>query len=479
VIEADGRLEVDLLRGAPWQIDAAGGIYRLEAREIELTTPFIARMPGQTVVSGPGIVRLADDTRPTSFTGHAPVQVSGPGRGGVWQLAAWRLDAVATAGSAPQLANLEAHGPTSFVMQRPAAQGGQERGVVHAPHWTMKPQGGGWTAVGGPGFDAEFTVPRQPAAWRVAGGTIELAGGGNRPERLFGSGGVVARGPDEMVAEAESVAWDASDANVLRLEGNPARMRQRGDVLEAPSLRLLRDQATLLAERDVVAEVTSVAGSSDALFGGKEPVHVKGTGASVPRDEKQPIEFDGPVQAWQGGTILRAARLTLQRSNSRLVADGEFVLRIESERPGQSRRTMRLSGDRLEYLARDRTALVTGGARFVEGAMTVQARELRMRGATAGGIEELQGEGNVVLFSERGTATADRLLWEGGEKGTILLIGEQELVTLKSPEGALTRSERVRYYLADGRFQTEGESGRALIEGKPAARPRPKDDEKK
>jgi hypothetical protein len=52
-------------------------------------------------------------------------------------------------------------------------------------------------------------------------------------------------------------------------------------------------------------------------------------------------------------------------------------------------------------------------------------------------------------------------------------------VTLKSPEGALTRSERVRYYLADGRFQTEGESGRALIEGKPAARPRPPRDEKK
>jgi hypothetical protein len=52
-------------------------------------------------------------------------------------------------------------------------------------------------------------------------------------------------------------------------------------------------------------------------------------------------------------------------------------------------------------------------------------------------------------------------------------------VTLKSPDGALTRSERVRYYLTDGRFQTEGESGRALIEGKPAARPRPADDEKK
>jgi lipopolysaccharide export system protein LptA len=479
VIEAEGRLEVDLQRGAPWQIDAAGGIYRLDAREIEITTPFVARMPGQTVFSGPGLLRLADDTRPASFTGNAPVQVSGPGQGGTWQLAAWRLEAVAAAGDGARLAGIEAYGPTSFVMRR-AAPGGEERGVVHAPRWSMKPQGSGWTAVGGPPFDAEFTVPRQPAAWTVTGGTIEIAGGsGDRPERLFGRGGVVARGPDGMVAEGDSVSWEANDPNVLRLEGGPARARQRGDVLEAPLLRLLRDQATLIAEREVVAEVASVAGSSDSLFSGKEPVHVKGTRATVPRDEKQPIEFAGPVQAWQGGTILRAARLSLQRAESRLVADGEFVLRIENERPGQPRRTMRLSGERLEYLSRERTAHVTGGARFVEGGMTVEASELRMRGAAGGGVEELEGEGNVVLASDKGTATADRLVWEGGEKGTILLIGEKELVTLKSPEGALTRSERVRYYLADGRFQTEGESGRALIEGKPAARPRPPRDEKK
>jgi lipopolysaccharide export system protein LptA len=480
VIEADGRLEVDLQQGAPWQIDAAGGVYRLDAREIEITTPFVARMPGQTVLSGPGLVRLADGKRPTSFTGNAPVLVSGPGQGGTWQLAAWRLEAVATAGGEARLAGIDADGPTSFVMRREAAGGGEERGVVHAPRWTIRPKGGGWQAVGGPGFDAEFTVPRQPAAWRVTGGTMELVGGhGDRPERLFGSGGVVARGPEEIVAEADSITWEATDPNVLRLEGNPARTRQRGDVMEAPVLRLLRDQATLIAERDVVAEVASVASGSDSIFSGKEPVHVKGTRATVPRDEKQPIEFAGPVQAWQGGTILRAARLTLQRAESRLIADGDFVLRIENERPGQARRTMRLSGERLVYLSRERSAHVTGGARFVEGAMTVDARELRMRGAPGGGIEHLEGEGGVVLSSERGTATADRLVWEGGEKGTILLVGEKELVTLKSPEGALTRSERVRYYLTDGRFQTEGESGRALIEGKPAARPRPADDEKK
>ena len=480
VIEAEGRLEVDLQRGAPWQIDASGGVYRLDAREIEITTPFVARMPGQTVFSGPGVVRLADGTRPASFAGSAPVQVSAPGQGGTWQLAAWRVDAVATAGGHGRLAGIEAHGPTSFVVRRAAAGGGEERGVVHAPRWTMKPRGSGWQAVGGPGFDAEFTVPRQPAAWKVTGGTMEVVGGnGDRPERLVGSGGVVARGPDDLVAEGESVVWESTDPNVLRLEGNPARTRQRGDVMEAPVLRLLRDQATLIAERDVVAEVASVASASDSIFSGKEPVHVKGTRATVPRDEKQPIEFAGPVQAWQGGTILRAARLTLLRAESRLVADGEFVLRIENERPGQARRTMRLSGERLEYLSRERTARVTGGARFVEGPMTVEARELRMRGAPGGGVEHLEGEGNVVLSSEKGTATADRLIWEGGEKGTILLVGEKELVTLKSPDGALTRSERVRYYLTDGRFQTEGESGRALIEGKPAARPRPAGDEKK
>ncbi len=480
VIEVDGRLEVDLERGAPWQIDAAGGIYRLDAREIELTTPFVARMPGQTVYSGPGIVRLATDKRPASFTGNAPVQVSGPHQGGTWQLAAWRVEAVATAGSGARLAGIEALGPTSFVMRREAAGGGEERGVVHAPRWTMTPRGSGWQATGGPGFEAEFTVPRQPAGWKVTGGTMEVqGGGGDRPEHLVGRGGVVARGPDDMVAEAETVEWDAAEPNVLRLEGTPARTRQRGDSMEAPVLRLLREQATLIAERGVVAEVASVVSSSDTIFGGKEPVHVKGSSATVPRDERQPIEFSGPVQAWQGGTILRSARLELLRAESRFVADGEFVLRLENERPGQPRRTMRLSGVRLEYLSRERTARVTGGARFVEGPMTVEARELRMRGAPGGGVEHLEGEGGVVLTSEKGTATADRLIWEGGDTGTILLVGEQELVTLKSPEGALTRSERVRYYLADGRFQTEGESGRALIEGKPAARPRSANDGKK
>jgi len=256
----------------------------------------------------------------------------------------------------------------------------------------------------------------------------------------------VARGPDDLLAEGESVVWEQTDANVLRLEGNPARARQRGDVMEAPVLRLLRDQATLIAERDVVAEVASVASASDSIFSGKEPVHVKGTRATVPRDEKQPIEFAGPVQAWQGGTILRAARLTLQRAESRLVADGEFVLRIENERPGQARRTMRLSGERLEYLSRERTARVTGGARFVEGPMTVEAKELRMRGAQGGGVEHLEGEGSVVLSSEKGTATADGSSGRGAKKGTILLVGEKELVT---PEIARRRAhpERARALL--------------------------------
>jgi hypothetical protein len=84
-----------------------------------------------------------------------------------------------------------------------------------------------------------------------------------------------------------------------------------------------------------------------------------------------------------------------------------------------------------------------------------------------------------VLTSDKGTATADRLVWEGGEKGTVLLVGERELVTLKSPDGAVTKSERVRYYLDGGRFQTESGTGRALIEGKPGAMRKPTDDGKR
>lgn len=468
-LEAQGRLEIDSTRGQPGQVDAAGGIYRIDAREIELTTPFVVRTPGETIFSGPGLLRLRTAERPAHLTGTAPVQITGLDPRGSWQLAAWKIEAQGTATDAATLAGVEVWGPSSLLLRR-ATPTGEDRGAVRAPHWTLAPNGGGWQARGGPGFDALFNTTQRPGQWRITGESIEVsAGGSERLERLVGRGNVVARGPDELSAEAETVTWQGSEPKVLRLEGSPARTRQRGDMVEAPLLRLLRDEGTLVAERGVIAEVASVASAEDSVFSGEGPVHVKGSRAVLPQVPTEPIVFHGPVQAWQGETILRASELRLHRDEDRLVADGEFVLRLDIQRPGEPRRTLRLSGDVLEYFAAERRALVRGSARFVEGTMTVDAARLSIRGAPGGGIEHLEGEGSVRLTSDKGVASADRLVWEGGEEGTVLLVGEKELVTVRSPDGAVTRGERVRYYLADEHFQTEGGSGRAVIEGKPGA----------
>ncbi len=479
-VETEGRLEIDYARGQPGQVDAAGAIYRIDAGEVELTTPFVVRTPGETIFSGPGVLHLKRPERPAHFSGTAPVQVTGLDPRGSWQLAAWRIEAEGTALDASSLAGIEVWGPSSLVVRR-ATPTGEDRGAVRSPHWTLAPEksGRGWLARGGPGFDAQFNTTQRPGEWYITGDAIEVsAGGDERLERLVGSGRVVARGPDEISAEAETVTWLGSEPKVLRLEGAPARTRQRGDMVEAPLLRLLRDEGALVAERGVIAEVASVASAGDSVFTGKGPVHVKGSRAVLPQVPTRPVVFSGPVQAWQGETILRSSELRLYRAENRLVADGSFVLRLDLERPGQPRRTLRLSGESLEYLAAERRALVRGGARFEEGPMAVDAAQLSIRGAEGGGIEYLEGEGAVRLVSEKGTANADRLVWEGGETGTILLIGEKELVTVRSAEGAITRGERVRYYLADGHFQTEGGSGRAVIEGKPGTMKRNGEDRK-
>ncbi|MBP7148002.1 MAG: LPS export ABC transporter periplasmic protein LptC [Acidobacteria bacterium] len=468
LIEATGALKLELLGANPVQVDAARARYRLAAGEIIFDEPFRARMQGRTLLSGPGSLTLPREGRSGRFSGEGPVVASGSTATGSWQMVgtALRVDG----STANDVAHAELAGPASLVT-RSSSRDGLQNATLRAREWKIDSRPGSSHATGGPGFDGVLLLPAAggPERYLVGGEWIDLRGGAHGIESVVARNRVVLTGRDGERAEGAHVTWERREPSLVALSGSPARARRSGDLLEAPRLRLLRDRGLLVGEDGALAEIANMSRSGGALFGGDEPVRVRSQRVTIPDDPAAPIVFEGPVQAWQGQSTLRAENMQYLRAANRLIAEGGVNLRSEVGE-GERRRTVRLQSAKLDYRAGERVAELTGGATYEEPSGRVAAREMTLRLAPKGGLENLEARGEVTLAGRGANGEADRLVWDGGEAGSVLLIGETRQVTLRSPNGEITRSSRVRYHPQDGRVESEGSGGRTLIEGKPAGR---------
>ncbi|RMF75770.1 MAG: hypothetical protein D6738_02965 [Acidobacteria bacterium] len=473
IVETRGGMELHLGAGTPWRIDAARALYRLGPGELVLPGAFRARQPDRSIVAAGGIVRPARDGEPLRFSGTGPVLLSGPGPGLAWQVAGGQLDVTRRAPPAGDDAEVSA---TSIAARR-NADGAV--GALGAARWLVEvsrgTDGDTVSARAPDGFAARWREPDRPA-WHARGRRLELSRGpAGAIERLEARGQVEIRDESGLQLLGDRLAWSRTVPDQVLLEGEGARAVRGQDLVEAPLLRFERARRRLIAEGGAITEIAATPEARDGLFAAGEPVRVRSTSVTIPLEDG-PIVFEGPVQAWQFDTVLRARRMSWSDAARRLVAEGEVVGRFVVGRRSERVRTVRAQADRLSWNADTRVAGLEGDARFEDADTRLRAATIDVEMDETGEVAHLEAERDVIVERQDDIGRADRLVWTGGRTGVIELRGERALARLlPAGERREVRASVIRYHLAFRRYETEGGGGRSVITGREPDEPR-KDD---
>ncbi len=473
VVEADGPVEVESASGLPWRLDAGRAVYAVPTGRLRIDTPFRARQAGRTILGGPGTFAAPPAPATARLEAQGPVLLSGTGeQGAVWQLAASSL---AAEGLLPKGAQAIARvvdlgGPSSLALRGPDGAGG-----VRTEKWRLEadPAGRPARALAGPPFTARWDAADGKQRWTLDGEWLDLRfARDGKAESAEARGAVRATASDGTTAEGSVLRWDARRADEVLLTGDAqrtARVRRAGDLVEAPRVIVDRARRVVVAEGGPITEAASLRRDDGSLFRGSEPVRVRSARVTFP-EKDAPIEFEGPVQVWQGDATLRAARLRVARETSRLNADGKVQVSLPLGEPGKDdRRRVRLFTEHLDYDGSSRVAVLTGGATYEEPQARIEAERIEARLRPDGGVEELTATGKVKLLVQGHHGRADRVEWRGGPLGIVTLFGETAPATLESPtQGNLKQqAARIRYDLQARRGTAEGRGGRTTLEGVP------------
>ncbi|UCF68299.1 MAG: hypothetical protein JSV80_03085 [Acidobacteriota bacterium] len=472
VLEAHDMLELDLGGGLPLRLEAAKAHYRLTTGELVFDAPFRVRRPDETLIAGPATfsVRRAEASE-EPLRAAGPVLLLHTTGDRVAQLAAGSIEFGRTTSEAGPVERIVAGPPASLAFRSDGSR--PELWTVLETSRIVVTAGeheAGSTVSAGPGFRVRWPGAQEP--WELLGERLTASRvEPERPAQVHGVGGVVLRGPDSVSAEADEAHWNAATPERLELKGAPARARQGSDLVEAPQLIVLRRPDILIGEQGAVTEVYSLEGRQDTLFRAAddgEPARVRSERVVLPR-EREPLEFEGQVQAWQGTTSLRCQRMRVERERERLIAEQDVNLRLEIEDASGEPQTARLLADRLDYASSTRTVVLSGDARYEEtSGSRVSAAVLAIQLDAEGDVERLEATGAVDLAMGDARGSADRMTWEGGSLGRILLIGDQRLAELETAEQGILKTRRVRYDLATRRAEADSGPGRGRIESTPS-----------
>lgn len=460
-----------------WRLDAGRAEYLLGSGRLVTDQPFRFDRFHEDMVSGPGTLTAPSDSPRMRLETEGPILLSGIRDRLFWQLAGGRMISAAPREKGPGPRELELGPPVLLEARGPSSRGTVSLEVAAETLKTVEGEAPR-KAIAGPWFKARYQGP-EPEPWTISGEWLEMAqDAAERLDQVDARGKVHLTGPNGASADAAALAWRAARPSEVLLNGEPARVRQGRDLVEAPRVLVNREHQGLTAEGNPLTEISSMNRGEGSMFRGTEPVRVRSSRVNLV-GEDGPVEFAGPVQAWQGDTNLISASMRVQRKEQRLWADGDVVLlRTLGEAGKGNRRRVRLATQHLDFEQTGHVARLTGGALYEEPTIRVEAEEMTARLAPDGGIEQLDARGNVRVAAQGHKGRSDRLEWRGGAQGVVTLISERSLATLQSDQGSW-RGLRVRYDLRDQKVAAEGGGVPTVTEGRPKDRPPQEKDPKR
>jgi LPS export ABC transporter protein LptC len=283
-------------------------------------------------------------------------------------------------------------------------------------------------------------------------------------DRATFTGTVVVKDAQRTASAPRLVYRTESGDITLSAEGTPLTARiddTRGSV-QARVLNIIGGGDDVLAETDV-RSVLQGGGDGPArpgMFKADEPVNV--TATKLERKTKKAV-YTGDAQIWQGATSIKGDTITLDEDSGNLLAVGKArtVMELEEQdaATGKPQRSVTTgTSNELEYLDKERKAILRGAARLVstrDGDLRGNRLEMFM---LEGGreLERLEAYEAVTMQTATRNATGARLTYFTKE-GRYVMSGTPVVVLEQFPsECRETTGRRLTFYRTSDVISVDG-----------------------
>jgi LPS export ABC transporter protein LptC/lipopolysaccharide transport protein LptA len=277
--------------------------------------------------------------------------------------------------------------------------------------------------------------------------------------------GTVAIKDAQRTASAPRLVYRTESGDItLSAEGTPLTARiddARGSV-QARIVNIVGGGDDILAETDVRSVLQGGADgpARPGMFKADEPVNV--TATKLERRTKKAV-YTGDAQIWQGATSIKGDTITLDEDSGNLIAVGKArtVMELEEQdaATGKPQRSVTTgTSNELEYLDKERKAILRGAARLVS------TRDGDLRGTRIemfmleGGreLERLEAYEAVTMQTATRHATGARLTYFTKE-GRYVMGGTPVVVLEQFPnECRETTGRRLTFYRSSDVISVDG-----------------------
>ncbi len=245
-----------------------------------------------------------------------------------------------------------------------------------------------------------------------------------------------------------------------------ARAWDTSGQVTAKTITMEQDTGRMTAEGDVISTREPEGKTADASKGGLltpgEPLHGKAARMTM-SDRNRVIVHEGGPQGkavvWQGANRIQGAKVTINRAERNLLAEGDVTSLLADESAGKDKAVMTtVKASKLNYTEAEHLAHYTGGVKLARPGLDVRSTEMRAWLPQEGsGLDRLFADGAVNTTQTRpggwrkGQSEHAEYYTEGQK---VVLTGGNPVMT-DSVKGA-TRGEKLTYSGMDDSLLVEG-----------------------
>jgi lipopolysaccharide export system protein LptA len=184
-------------------------------------------------------------------------------------------------------------------------------------------------------------------------------------------------------------------------------------------------------------------------------------------DENSNIRYEGGALIWQGANRLQADRISIDRKQGRIVAEGSVVSQLadKAEKKKKAPVFTIVKAPRMVYSDKDRLAHYSGNSELTQANTIVTAREIRafLKQGEGSSLDRAFADGSVKIVqstaSRTRTGVAEHAEYYPADGRILLNGGAPELND--SVEG-VTRGRQLTYFANNDRLLVEGAAGQPV-----------------